>query len=281
LAYPYLSDVIRDAFGVSVPLPVPMFGLMVGIAFLVSLRVANIEVKRLLPEQSPRFMDNAGFIGFFAGIVGARIFHLLEHPREFVEHPMEMLLSRGGFTIFGGLIAGALAGVFYARSKRASVASLFDAVAPALMLGYGIGRIGCQISGDGDWGIAANLAAKPAWLPTWLWAQTYDGNILGEVIPPPGVYPTPLYEVVMALAAFGVLWKLRKHSHQRGWLFCVYLLLAGIERLLIESIRVNVTYDLFGAAITQAQIIAVLFIAAGALGMWKYSRPRAVPEILR
>ena len=179
LAYPYLSDVFRDVFGVDVPLPIPMFGLMVGIAFFVGLKVANLEVKRLLPAQPANFMDNVGFIGFIAGLIGARLFHLLEYPQEFLAHPLEMLFSRGGFTIFGGLIVGTLAGLAYARAKRAPASLLLDATAPGLMLAYGIGRIGCQISGDGDWGIAADLAAKPEWLPTWVWAQTYDGNILG------------------------------------------------------------------------------------------------------
>ena len=277
MAYPYLSDVFRDVFGVNLPLPVPTFGLTVAIAFLFSLWVANREVKRLIPEHPPRFMDNVGFISFLAGIVGARIFHLLEHAREFLEHPLEMTFSRGGFTIFGGLIAGTLAGLVYARAKRVPVASLLDAVAPAVMLGYGLGRIGCQISGDGDWGIAANMAAKPDWLPTWFWAQTYDGNILGTVIPPPGVYPTPLYEVVMGLAAFALLWKLRKHRYRAGWLFSVYLVLSGVERLLIEPIRVNTTFDLFGVAVTQAQLIAVGCVVAGCVGMWWLARVRTAP----
>ena len=101
--------------------------------------------------------------GFIVGILGARLFHLLEYPRDFLAHPAEMLLSRSGFTIFGGLIVGILAGAKYARRKRAPLAPLLDAVAPALMLSYGIGRIGCQISGDGDWGITVS-GAPPAWL---------------------------------------------------------------------------------------------------------------------
>lgn len=280
MAYPYLSDVFRDVFGVNVPVPLPMFGLMVAIAFFTGLKVANLEVKRLLPAQPPNFMDNVGFIGFAAGIVGARLFHLLEHPREFLEHPAEMLFSRGGFTIFGGLICGTLAGLAYARSKRVPASLLLDAVAPALMLAYAIGRIGCQISGDGDWGIDANMAAKPDWLPTWFWAQTYDNNILGAIIAPPGVYPTPLYEVVMGFAAFAVLWKLRQHRHRAGWLFAVYLVLVGVERVLIEFIRVNTTFDLFGVAVTQAQLIAVGCIVAGCVGMWWLNavRPAADPS---
>jgi len=278
MSYPYLSDVVRDVFGVNLPLPIPMFGLLVGIAFFVGLRVANLEVKRLLPEQPANFMDNAGLIAFFTGLLGARLFHLLEHPREFMADPMAMLLSRGGFTIFGGLIVGTVCGLAYGRAKRAALAPLLDAVAPAIMLSYAIGRIGCQISGDGDWGIAANLAAKPDWLPTWFWAQTYDGNISGIQIPPPGVYPTPLYETLMSLIAFAVLWRLRRHSHAPGWLFAVYLLLAGVERLAVEPIRVNTTYDLAGLIFTQAQFIATLLVIAGCFGMWWLSRSRPAGE---
>lgn len=279
MAFPYLSDVFRAAFGVNLPLPIPMFGLLVGIAFFLGLNVATRETRRLLPDKPADFMANVGMIGFFTGIVGARIFHLLEHPREFVEHPMEMILSRGGFTIYGGLIIGLLCGLWYCRSKRAPLATMLDAVAPGLILAYGIGRIGCQISGDGDWGIAADMAAKPDWLPTWLWAQTYFGNIAGIPIDPPGVYPTPIYESVMAFIAFAILWKLRKQVHQSGWLFGLYVLLVGIERLAIEAIRVNTTYDIAGRAITQAQIISVICIIAGiAVMIWR--RRVAAPALV-
>jgi phosphatidylglycerol:prolipoprotein diacylglycerol transferase len=121
-------------------------------------------------------------------------------------------------------------------------------------------------------------SAAPAWLPDWLWAQTYDGNIAGVTIPPPGVYPTPIYETLMAFGAFAILWKLRRHAHAPGWLFGVYLLLAGIERLLIETIRVNTHYELFGVPVTQAQLIASACVIAGVVVMWRRRGvPRAAP----
>ena len=122
------------------------------------------------------------------------------------------------------------------------------------------------MSGDGDWGIAANMALKPDWLPAWLWAQTYDNNIYGELIALPGVYPTPVYETAMALLCFGVLWALRKHAFRTGWLFSVYLMLAGVERLLIEQIRVNPVFNVAGLQATQAEMIATLLIVLGTLG---------------
>src|ERR1044072_4254713 len=153
MAFPELTDVFR-ALGIDLTLPIPMFGLLVGIAFFTGKWLCGLEGRRLMPTVDPEFMSNACIIGFLAGLLGARIFHLLEYPRDFLAHPAEMLLSRSGFTIFGGLIVGSLAAAWYARRKRAPVALVLDAAAPALMLSYGIGRIGCQISGDGDWGIA-------------------------------------------------------------------------------------------------------------------------------
>lgn len=111
-------------------------------------------------------------------------------------------------------------------------------------------------------------------MPIWLWAQTYEGNIVGAVIPSPGVYPTPIYESVMALCLFGVLWTLRCHGNRAGFLFSVYLLLAGFERLLIEKIRINLEYHLFGVSLTQAEAIAGLLVVAGLVGVLATLRTR-------
>jgi phosphatidylglycerol---prolipoprotein diacylglyceryl transferase len=277
VAFPYLTQVLQ-ALGINLPLPIPTFGLMVGIAFFLGLNLATRETRRLVPDQSPDFMANVGMIGFFTGLLGARIFHILEHPGDFIDDPLSMIFTRGGFTIYGGLIIGLLCGLVYVRKKGAPALTMLDAVAPGLMLAYGIGRIGCQISGDGDWGIEANLALKPDWLPTWLWAQTYVGNIAKISIDPPGVYPTPIYESLMAFASFGILWALRKQVHKPGWLFGLYLLLVGLARFAIEPIRVNATYDIGGMAITQAQIISVLCIIAGiALLIFRRRAPAPVP----
>jgi len=274
MSFPYLTDVLRAA-GVDLPLPIPTFGLLVGAAFFTGKWLAGVEARRLMPALPADTMSNCCFIGFMAGIVGARAFHLLEYPREFLAHPAEMLLSRSGFTIFGGLIVGLIAGAWYLRRKGAPLALALDSVAPALMLAYAIGRIGCQVSGDGDWGVAVDGAA-PGWLPDWLWAQTYENNIAGVTIAPPGVYPTPLYEIAMSLAAFALLWSLRRHRHAAGWLFGVYLVLAGIERLLIELVRVNTKYTLFGVDVTQAQIIATAAVVAGLIVIWRRASPRGI-----
>jgi prolipoprotein diacylglyceryltransferase len=157
---------------------------------------------------------------------------------------------------------------------------MIDAAAPGLMLAYGIGRIGCHLSGDGDWGIA-NVAANPIdFLPDWFWSYNYPNNVVNEGIPMPNcigkhcfmlpqpVYPTPLYEAIAGIALFLLLWQLRKRITIAGVLFCIYLVVNGAERFLIEKIRVNSTYEIFGAHITQAELISSLFLIIGSLGIW-------------
>lgn len=272
MAFPYLSDLVRTLTGLDLPLPLPMFGLMVAAAFLVSLPVAAREVQRLHRAgrigPAPReIVGELGAIVLLAGLVGARLFHILEHRQEFSADPWGMIVSRSGFSMLGGLVFGAIAGAIHVRRRDLPVLVMCDAVAPALMLGYAIGRIGCQISGDGDWGIPADMTLKPSWLPMWLWAQTYENNIVGVTIPPPGVYPTPVYETLLGLSAFGILWAVRKHPYRPGWLFALYLLLGGIERFFIELIRVNPTVQVFGWAATQAQIVSVVLAMFGVLGL--------------
>jgi prolipoprotein diacylglyceryltransferase len=159
MSFPYVTDLLNALFGTQWYLPVPMFGVVVLIAVLLSTLVFGKEVAR-----------------------------------------REML----------GVVPG---------GTRSLVLPMLDAAAPAMMLGYAIGRLGCQLSGDGDWGIAADFALKPNWLPDWLWAQTYENNIAGVAIPPPGVYPTPLYEIAMALTLAWLLWTLRSQRHRAGFLF--------------------------------------------------------------
>ncbi len=289
MSYPYLSDVIKAWTGHELPLPLATFGLFVALGALAAGALLRAELKRLYQtgligparvrgrEAPPQdVVSDLTMVVLVAGIFGARLFHILEHTDQFAADPMSMIFTRSGLSIFGGLIAGTLAGMVCVRRWRLPVRPLLDATAPAMMLGYAIGRIGCQVSGDGDWGIAANMALKPDWLPTWLWAQTYDNNIYGELIALPGVYPTPVYETAMALLCFALLWALRKHAFRIGWLFSVYLMLAGVERLLIEQIRVNPVFNVMGLHATQAEIIAVALIVLGAIGTSTLSlRPSA------
>lgn len=293
MSYPYLSDLVRAITGYSLPIPIPMFGLCVALAMIISAKVLMQELDRryalqkigpaqvrsktgdrveVLEVSPATIVSDLAALVMVAGIVGARLFHILEHTDEFLRDPSAMIFTRSGLSIFGGLIMGVLAGAIYVNRCKIQIRPMLDAVAPVMMLGYAIGRIGCQISGDGDWGIVANMTMKPDWLPTWCWAQTYIGNIVGEVIPAPGVYPTPMYETVISLACFAVLWVLRRHIYPAGWLFSLYLLFAGIERLAIEQIRINPVFNLGFVHATQAEIIASILIILGVTGVAILSR---------
>src|SRR5580698_8527983 len=198
MSFPYLTDVINALFGTRWHLPIPTFGIIVAIAVVSATWVATRSVRQYealgrLPPQSHTFVTDMVLISVLAGIVGARVFDILDNLDRFVADPISMILTRAGFSIYGGLFFGIVAGVIFVKRRSVPVIPMLDATAPAMMLGYGIGRLGCQIAGDGDWGIVANMALKPSWLPDWLWAQTYDGNIAGVMISPPGVYPTPIY----------------------------------------------------------------------------------------
>lgn len=227
------------------------------------------------------------------GIIGAKFFDIFDNWESFLANPIGTLTSGGGLAFFGGLVLGFLAVVGYMYLHKIPFWPTADAVAPALAAGYGVGRIGCQLSGDGDWGIV-NAAAKPGWmsfLPDWMWAYRYPHNVLNTVntdpvvsVPIPyspwhynmqlsePVYPTPFYEIIMMSVVFAILWSLRKRLKITGMLFFVYLGLIAIERFLIEKIRVNVVHDVLGMRLTQAEIISIgLFIISlgGIFFLWK------------
>ena len=230
--------------------------------------------------------DRVGEITIIAlvfGLVGAKLFDIFENWSDFLKRPSDYIFSPSGLTFYGGLICAALAIWWYARKHKIGFWHLNDAAAPALMLAYAVGRIGCQVSGDGDWGIN-NTSDKPfTWLPDWFWSYTYPHNVneVGDQIPgcvgkyckelPVGVYPTPLYETIVCLILFFILWSLRKKLKIPGTLFALYLMLNGIERFFIEKIRVNETVNFLGMRITQAEIISTLLFLSGLL-LWFYLR---------
>ncbi|MEQ1624777.1 MAG: prolipoprotein diacylglyceryl transferase family protein [Sediminibacterium sp.] len=258
-----------------------------GLGILVGLFFAGLKWyekhKQQLDKPEERMVriwphDRVGDLLIYAagfGFLGAKIFHNLENWNDFAKDPIGALLSFSGLTFYGGLICAGAAIMLYARRIKLPIVHLVDAFAPILMLGYAIGRIGCQVSGDGDWGIA-NLNPKPfSWLPDWLWAYQYPHNVVGEGMPIPGctgpycnqlvpaVYPTALYEVILCSLIFALLWSIRKKIKVPGQLFGIYLMFNGIERFLIESIRVNTKYESLPFQPTQAQIISVSLFLVG------------------
>lgn len=206
------------------------------------------------------------------GFLGAKIFDNLEHWDTFVQDPIGGLLSFSGLTFYGGLICGGAAVIYIAWKNGIKPIHMLDVGSPGMMLAYSVGRIGCHMSGDGDWGIV-NTNPKPSWVPDWLYAYTYPNNVANEGVTmadcvgrfcrelPQPVYPTALYEAIVCFILFYILWKLRPSIKVPGMMFGIYLMMNGLERFTIELIRVNSKYNVAGISFTQAELISsILFI---------------------
>lgn len=220
------------------------------------------------------------------GILGAKLFDNLENWDRFMQDPIQGLLSFSGLTYYGGLLFGAVTVLYISSKNGIKKVYMSDIAGPGLMLAYAIGRMGCHLSGDGDWGIV-NTAIKPSWLswaPDWAWAFKYPHNVINEGILIPGcegkfcyqlpdaVFPTPLYESVLCLLLFLFLWSIRKHIKIPGMLFSIYLIVNGLERFFIELIRVNSKYHVAGLSFTQAELISSILVLLGLIGVaWSYT----------
>lgn len=279
-----------------------------------------------------QLVGNITVIAAISGILGAKIFHHLENWDDFIADPVGQFSDFfGGLTFYGGLIVATICVLWYVRKNGIKPVHIFDATAPALIIAYGIGRIGCMVAGDGDWGvinsayridadrnyttapptdsikaeIAANFSfydsdattpeevqyihfEKPAalsFLPTAFFAYDFPHNVLEQGTPlnnctrnycnhlPLPVFPTAFYEILMALSIFALLWFLRKRIHIPGMLFGIYLMFNGLERFLIEKIRVNTLMNFLGMKITQAELISsILFLIGLGVVLYTYTR---------
>jgi phosphatidylglycerol:prolipoprotein diacylglycerol transferase len=236
--------------------------------------------------------DRVGEVTILAlvfGLVGAKVFDAFENWDSFIKDPSS-IFSAEGLTFYGGLICAALAIWWYARKHKIGFWHLNDAAAPALMLSYSTGRIGCQVSGDGDWGIVNSRPNPLSWLPDWMWSYTYPNNVarMDQDNPIPGCtdkfcfqlaqphFPTPFYETVICFILFLILWSVRKKLKIPGTLFALYLILNGLERFFIEKIRVNTKMHVLGFQFTQAELISSLLLISGII-LWFYLRKRNAP----
>lgn len=236
------------------------------------------EIKKVKVEPH-QLVGNLLLIAGVAGLIGAKLFDVFQpqNIHDFLQHPLGELISFSGLTFYGGLICGFAAAIIYLRKYNLNIIQSLDAFAPAGALGYGVGRIGCQLSGDGCWGVV-NTAPKPHWLsflPDWVWSFNFPHNVIHEGVPianyvgkyntvlPHPVYPTSFYETTIMLIVFIILWSLRKKIKIPGILFSIYLIFAGLERFFIEMIRVTNRYNIFGLKLSQGQIISIFLILAG------------------
>ena len=241
------------------PVPVYSYGLMLGLAFLIGSSLFSKELKR------KKIDENAGviitFLAIIGGIVGSKIFYIIEEWNFGKGNSLssyfktDVLFSPSGLTFYGGVILSLIMIYFYCRSKKLSLLMIFDSLVPGGVLGYGIARIGCHLSGDGCYGVQVNGT---------FWQFLGYAYTKGIVPTEAGVlvHPTSLYELGAAVIIFTVLWIWRKKTKYAGELFNLYLIFGGLERLLVEFIRVNPRI-IFG--LSQAQIISIIMIFLGSL----------------
>jgi phosphatidylglycerol:prolipoprotein diacylglycerol transferase len=263
------------------PIPVYSYGLMLGIAFIVSSFIFAKEFKRRKMDENAAI--NITFLALIGGVVGAKLLYIIEEWSYITSLPSGKLFSTDGLfspqglTFYGGFILAVLLIYIYTRAKKIPFLRVADAGAPSLAIGYGIARIGCHLSGDGDYGMPISEFAS--WVP---WGTNYSKGVLppsvafrgtefakqfGGLVPDNTLcHPTPVYEFILGAIIFAVLWKYRKIFKEDGKLFFMYLVFTGLSRFIIEFMRLNPRI-LFG--LSEAQLIAIVLIIIGAVFYFK------------
>ncbi len=226
------------------PLTLQAFGLMFALAFLAA---GALVYKRFGELGKPRdWAYEMGFAALVGGIVGSRLYFIVQNYDSVKDDLLGNLFSGSGLVWYGGAIGGALAVLAWAWWRGFFNLTLLDVAAPALALGYAIGRCGCQLSGDGDYG--------KAWDGPWAMAYPDGVEPTDQT-----VHPTPIYETLaMGLGAW-ILWQLRERVRP-GCLFAIYLVYAGAERFLVEFVRRN---DDVALGLTSAQLESAGMMLAG------------------
>jgi len=245
------------------PVQIPTFGLMVALALIIAAYILHADfVRRGLKADAFSMITIAGV----AGIAGAKLYHLLESPAEFFANPIGLIFTRYGFAWFGGFLGGFGAMIYLGHRAKLPFWEFLDACTPAASFGYAIGRIGCFLSGDGDYGRPTNLP----------WGMSFPNGVVPTT---ERVHPTPLYEFFIWMFLAYVLWRVGASALQKkkpaGLVFCGYLLFTGIARFLIEIVRIN-PRSFFGMSNAQAASAASVLLGI-ALFFFVVRKPVTAP----
>ncbi len=241
------------------PLTLPTFGLMLWLAAVAGAIVVDRAFHRARINA-----DAVSMVAFavVAGILGAKLWHVLDTPSDFRALGWRVLWDSAGFAWYGGLTFGIAALVYQGWRAKIGILRTLDLAAPAAAIGYGIGRVGCFLSGDGCYGIATNLPFP--------WGMSFPHGI-EPTLPGVRVYPTPLYELIAGLLIGWWLWRRGGKPHATGVILGHYLILTGLARFLVEFIRRNPKILL---GLSNAQLASVgAMIAGAALVAWASSQP--------
>ncbi len=228
------------------------YGVMLGLGFYLAFLLLEREFK--LRDINPELAYKILLLAIPCGIVGSKIFHILEHLDQFAADPVNMIFSGSGLSAYGGYVMAFFLAILMIKKNNERILRVFDAAAPSLALGYCFGRFGCHVAGDGCFGTETMS----------FWGTPYPNGIVPSSIP---VYPTPLFEVFISFIAVGILLKMRKLELKEGRLFFTFLIFSGMPRFIVEFIRRNPELV---AGLSQAQIIGILFVLTGVIG-WIYT----------
>jgi phosphatidylglycerol:prolipoprotein diacylglycerol transferase len=247
------------------PFTIYSLGVLWALAAVCAGWVARLELKRY--RLDPELASSMVFAAAAGGLIGARLLVILEEWNSFIRSPWDIILSGAGFSWYGGFFGGAIGVAWLVGRKGLPWLKAADISAPALALGYGIGRIGCFLAGDATWGKVTDVS----------WAMAFPNAIFGWVDPLTGVpyspgvkvHPTQLYETVQSLFVFGVLWSLRKKGYPDGTIFWLYLILAGSMRFAVELWRAN---PVVGLGMTEYQWISIALVVVGLLQISRVRR---------
>jgi phosphatidylglycerol:prolipoprotein diacylglycerol transferase len=251
------------------PLTIYSFGVFMALAAVTAAWVVHAELKR--NGHNPELASTMVFAAAIGGLVGARILFIVGDWGNFLRSPWDYIFTGAGFTWYGGFLGGVLGVTWVVRRNNIPWLKAADIAAPALAIAYGVGRLGCHVAGDGDWGTVTDVS----------WGVAYTNAIIGWVDPatgipyPPGVrvHPTPIYEFLQSVVIFGILWALRKKEHAPGTMFWLYLSLSGLARLVVEFWRLNPVVAL---GLTEAQWFGVVAIIVGLWQLLRTGRAKTV-----
>ncbi len=260
------------------PIKVYSYGLMLGIGFLLGSYILSLELKR--KRLNPNEASNITIVALIFGIIGAKLLYVIENWETAKQSFIDTLFSAGGLTWYGGFILGIAAIVVYIKQRKIPILKVLDGLGVALILAYGVARIGCHLSGDGDYGFPTDLP----------WGTNYENGtyppskafaIFPEVacqypncVVPNNTpcHPTPVYEMLLGVAGFILMWNyFRKKNYPDGMLFAIYLMMSSAFRFSVEFLRLNPRF-LFG--LSEAQLISIVLFIIGAVWAFRLSSNR-------
>jgi phosphatidylglycerol:prolipoprotein diacylglycerol transferase len=257
------------------PITIYSYGLMMAIGFIAGDFILTRECRRR--GITTDYANGIVVWGAIGGIVGARIYDVFDNWPAYAGNPWSIVFSGAGFVWYGGFIGGLTAAAIVSRYYKVPILRSFDMCAPALILGQAFGRIGCLLSGDGDWGMPSTLPwamafpnAIVGWNSRTVLKLDPSGNLVSGFFPGVRVHPAPIYETILYTVIFCFMWSIRKKAPD-GRLLCLYFILEGLARFMVEFVRVNQRVA-FG--LSEAQLISLFMIIFG-LALWYATAPRS------